>query len=88
MRRAHPIVPVGLNRIEAAQYVGVSPAIFDKLVRDGRMPKPRAISERRLAWSRLELEEAFHDLPSPSDRVGVCSTVEDGGVNPWDATLP
>src|SRR5690242_17745827 len=31
--------PRGLSRVQAAAYVGVSPVLFDELVKDGRMPK-------------------------------------------------
>ena len=63
MKRARPIVPVGLNRSEAASYVGVSGTTFDKLVARGLMPRPRLVCERRRVWSRYEIDDAFHDLP-------------------------
>ena len=52
----------GLNREEAATYIGIKPTLFDTLVADGRMPKPRCINSRRV-WSRIELEKAFALLP-------------------------
>jgi hypothetical protein len=30
--------PRGMSRVEAADYIGVSPTLFDTMVRDGRMP--------------------------------------------------
>ena len=40
------IQPRGLSRVEAADYIGVSPTTFDKLVADGRMPAPKQINSR------------------------------------------
>jgi hypothetical protein len=37
-------IPRGLSRIEAARYVGVSPSLFDQMVKDGRMPGPKRIN--------------------------------------------
>lgn len=53
---------LGLSRTEAAEYVGVSPYLFDLMVDDGRMPPPKCINARRV-WSRPALEAAFADLP-------------------------
>ena len=39
----------GLSRVEAAEYIGVSPTLFDTLVKAKQMPKPiRAMS--RVIW--------------------------------------
>lgn len=54
--------PRGLSRIEAAQYVGVSPSLFDELVRDGRMPPPKRINARTV-WDRIALDVSFAALP-------------------------
>lgn len=62
MSRDLKLVPVGLSRPEAAAYVGMGITLFDKLVEDGRMPRPRR-AEGRLIWSRKELEDAFDNLP-------------------------
>jgi predicted DNA-binding transcriptional regulator AlpA len=64
----------GLNREQAARYVGVSPSKFDGLVSDGRMPKPKRI-DGRVIWDRMALDGAFEDLDSKKE------------VNPWDAIL-
>jgi predicted DNA-binding transcriptional regulator AlpA len=61
-----------LSREQAAAYVGISPSLFDMLVRDGRMPGPKRINSR-VVWDRLQLDEAFAALPS-----------NDEPVNPWD----
>jgi predicted DNA-binding transcriptional regulator AlpA len=51
----------GLSRSEAACYIGISPCTFDKLVNDGRMPKPKKMGERNV-WSRPDIEKAFGEL--------------------------
>lgn len=53
--------PRGLNRAEAASYVGVSPGTFDKLVQDGRMPKPKRVGAR-LIFDRFAVDLAFTAL--------------------------
>ena len=54
--------PRGLSRVQAAAYIGVSPTLFDEMVKDGRMPKPTRINAR-MVWDRLKLDEAFAALP-------------------------
>jgi excisionase family DNA binding protein len=53
--------PRGLNRLEAARYIGVSPTTFDKLVTDGRMPRPKEVGARRV-YDRAQLDSAFDAL--------------------------
>ena len=62
-----------LNRVEAAGYVGVSPTLFDEMVRDRRMPGPKRINARTV-WDRRRLDIAFEALPD-DEPVG----------NSWDA---
>jgi predicted DNA-binding transcriptional regulator AlpA len=66
--------PRGLSREQAAVYVGVSPTLFDELVADGRMPRPKRIN-RRLVWDRLQLDAAFSALPNEGE--------EDRADDPW-----
>jgi predicted DNA-binding transcriptional regulator AlpA len=54
--------PRGLAREQAAAYVGVSPSLFDMLIKDGRMPGPKRINSR-VIWDRLKLDAAFEALP-------------------------
>lgn len=61
--RHHPIEPRGLNRADAAYYVGVGTSLFDRMVADGRMPPPRIVGSRTL-WDRHALDQAFDELPS------------------------
>jgi excisionase family DNA binding protein len=53
--------PRGLSRVEAARYIGVGTSTFDKLIADGRMPKPLRVG-KRVIWDRLKLDAAFSDL--------------------------
>lgn len=69
--RQHTLLPRGLSRVEAAEYIGVSATKFDELVKDGRMPGPKAIDARRV-WDRLQIDRHFDDLPDVEER------------NPWD----
>ncbi len=64
------ITPLGLSRIEAADYVGVGVSKFDELVQLGQMPKPKKIGSRTLYDRRL-IEQHFDELGSDE-------------VNPWD----
>jgi len=66
------LAPRGLSRVQAAAYIGVSPSLFDEMVKDGRMPKPMRINARTV-WDRVKLDEAFAAL---SD--------EGGHLEPWN----
>jgi predicted DNA-binding transcriptional regulator AlpA len=57
---------LGLARTKAAAYIGVSPSLFDQMVADGRMPKPKTINARTV-WDRREIEAAFTALPHRND---------------------
>jgi hypothetical protein len=57
-----PAVRLGLSRAEAAEYIGVGVTLFDQMVVDCRMPKPKLINSRKV-WHRDRLEEAFAELP-------------------------
>ncbi|MFG1263630.1 helix-turn-helix transcriptional regulator [Xanthobacter aminoxidans] len=65
------LAPRGLSRVEAAAYIGVSPSLFDDLVADGRMPKPKLLNARHV-WDRLRIDAAFEALPE-----------KDGPRNPY-----
>lgn len=68
-----PVAPRGLSRVQAAAYVGVSPSLFDELVKDGRMPRPKRINSRTV-WDRIRLDEAFEAILDDESRT----------ANPWD----
>lgn len=61
--RADPIAypPRGMSREEVARYIGVGVSTFDKLVEEGRMPRPARIG-KRVVWDRLKVDAAFADL--------------------------
>jgi hypothetical protein len=65
--------PRGLCRQQAAGYIGVSPSLFDTLVKDGRMPKPTRINGR-VIWDRHKLDLGFDAL-----------TDEHAAANPWQS---
>ena len=67
--------PLGINRVEAAAFIGVSPSKFDEMVEDGRMPKPKKI-DGRVVWPVKRLTQAFEALPDDGS----------GKPNPWDET--
>jgi predicted DNA-binding transcriptional regulator AlpA len=65
--------PRGMDREEAARYIGVGTTKFDQMVADGRMPRPKKV-DGRVLWDRLRLDGAFTDLPeervlNPLDRI-------------------
>jgi predicted DNA-binding transcriptional regulator AlpA len=62
-----PQWPRGLRRGLAAEYVGVSLSLFDSMVRDGRMPKPKRV-ENRTIWDRIDVDRAFDLLDGGSAR--------------------
>jgi excisionase family DNA binding protein len=65
---SRPIPRRGLSRVEAAMYLGIGTTKFDKMIADGRMPKPRRIDGRKI-WDIRALDVAFDALPiedSPS----------------------
>jgi len=60
------VMPRGLSRVQAAEYIGVSPTKFDELVGDGRMPKPKRVDARRL-WDTRALDRAFDRLDGEAE---------------------
>lgn len=70
-RLSSALSPRGLSRVRSADYVGVGTTLFDEMVEDGRMPKPKRINSRNV-WDRFALDVAFEALPGDEDS------------NPWD----
>lgn len=62
------LAPRLINRAASAAYVNVSPTMFDEMVRDGRMPRPKRLGGRRRAWDVRQLDMAIDQLPSDEDR--------------------
>ena len=69
--------PLGLSRVVAAAYIGLSSSMFDEMVKIGRMPEPRRFGTRTL-WSRYEIDKSFRE-----------SLDEDGHADDiWDRVGP
>jgi predicted DNA-binding transcriptional regulator AlpA len=60
----------GLNRYQAANYIGVSASLFDQLIKQGEMPQPIRV-KTRVIWDVRRLDEAFDELGGYDE-------------NPWD----
>lgn len=69
--------PRGLSRTESAAYIGVSPTLFDEMVRDGRMPRPKQVNARTV-WDRRRLDIAFDALQEQDG-----GTAEDAEADRW-----
>jgi predicted DNA-binding transcriptional regulator AlpA len=61
------LAPRLIGREAAAAYVCVSPNTFDTMVRDGRMPPPKSLGIRRVAWDVRALDQAVDVLPAAGD---------------------
>lgn len=59
--------------MQAAEWACVSPSTFDKMVADGRMPRPKRIGGR-VIWDLKQLDCAF-------------TALDDDGENEWDRDL-
>jgi predicted DNA-binding transcriptional regulator AlpA len=71
-----PIPRRGLSRAESAIYLGIGTTMFDRLVAEGRMPRPKQIDGRRI-WDILALDQAFDLLPDENN----------GAAEDWTAAL-
>lgn len=61
------LAPRGLSRVVAAAYIGVSPTLFDRMIENGMMPKPKRIWGR-VVWDRVALDNAFAAIPNEDDK--------------------
>jgi len=73
---SRPVPFLGMNRTEAAAYIGVSPSTFDEMVKDSGMPRPKRIGARRV-WDIRQVTLAFDKLPGGAD----------DDRNEWDEAL-
>lgn len=71
------LAPRLIGREAAAAYASVSASFFDTLVRQGTMPPPRLIGEKRRAWDVRALDLAIDRLPIDGDDVGSDDTWAD-----------
>jgi hypothetical protein len=68
-----------LSRAEAAEYVGVGVTLFDMMVADDRMPKPKMANTRKV-WDRHQLDAAFASLPEEGQNLTPLSPWNDLSV--------
>ena len=68
------LAPRGLSRVMSAGYINVSGGLWDEMVEDGRMPKPKLVNGRKI-WDRYAIDEAFATLG------------EEETDNEWDEVL-
>ena len=76
----------GLSREAAARFVGVSPAMFDRLVKEGLMPRPISLRRRRI-WFVETLTERLRQLSVPTGDMAVSASIAtgeaEGGPDAW-----
>jgi predicted DNA-binding transcriptional regulator AlpA len=73
-----PSLPPRLvSREVAAAYVCVSPNTFDQMVKEGRMPRPKSLGGRRVAWDVRALDQAVDVLPFEGDHCRTDDTWSD-----------
>jgi len=63
------LAPRLIDRAASAAYISVCPNMFDQMVKDGRMPKPKVLSRRRIAWDVHDLDRAVNSLPVQGNTV-------------------
>ena len=52
-----------MSKIQSAEYLGVSRATFDNLVKDGFIPKGRKQDGfKELSWSKIDLDMYLHNI--------------------------
>ncbi|WP_198174117.1 helix-turn-helix transcriptional regulator [Mesorhizobium xinjiangense] len=66
---SRPVPRVGLNRMEVALSLGVSPNTVDAMVADGSLPHPRLWNRRKI-WLLSEIEAAMMEWPTEAERKG------------------
>lgn len=57
------MTPGAYAREDAAAYVALSLSTWESLVRKDKAPKPRKLSDGRVAWLRRELDEWLESRP-------------------------
>ena len=62
-RQISSVAPRLFRRERAAAYLDMSPATFDKLVKDGLIPPPKQLSSNIKAWDRPDLDSYADHLP-------------------------
>jgi len=75
--------PVGVSREQAAAFIGISAATFDRLVAAGIMPDGRVIFGR-IVWDVAEVASAFRQIPHRSEPIARGVDEIAPARNPWD----
>jgi hypothetical protein len=65
-RRHSAVHPRGLRRVDAARYLGISPAHFDKQVKAGTVPAPLQLFGVNV-WDRAALDALFDGISAAND---------------------
>lgn len=71
---------LGYRRVQAADLIGVSPTTFDRLVKEGRMPRPCHVDGMTI-WRGDDLVNAFNRL------TGRDMLLREGDPEEWDEAL-
>lgn len=80
--RDQRLPPRGLNREQAAAYIGIGASLFDTLVDEGHMPPPKVMGGRRV-WDLHEVDQAFDMLPH-ADPFQCGDRAANSAVNDWN----
>ena len=75
-RKSSEVIPRGLRRESAANYLGISPSKFDLGRKEGKIPPPKNFLGVAL-YCRYELDTMFSELP----------LVAANDNNEWDTVL-
>ena len=71
------LAPRLISRAAAAAYCSVWPNTFDMMIEAGQLPRPKRLSEHRLAWDVRELDQAIDLLPHEGEAVGTDTSWDD-----------
>lgn len=75
---AADFTPRGFRREGAARYIGISPTLFDRMRKEGRIPAPRDLFGC-MVWDRHALDSLFGDQKY--------NAVNDNQDDYWDRRL-
>ena len=65
------LTPLGLDRVQAAAYVGIGAPRFHSMVKDGRMPKAKRVGKVGTVLHVTALAQAFRALHDSDGAVSV-----------------
>ena len=86
------VAPAAMERGTAAAYCGLSETTFSKEVQEGRAPRPRKLSDRRVCWLRAELDAWLISRPvsdlAPPPNTGARKPRPGAAINPAAPASP